>query len=568
MIVPNNINYSQVSAITQTLTGRVSSADEVIAIICADFQGGSANSLTAKFNGVNIPQASVGIQATGLCLSVIFIVWNPPVGSYSIVLADANASVLSTTVMSLLGVSKRSQTPINANTSSASTPASLVLPVQVASANSIIIDCLTQNDATTAITAGGGQTQIMNLGDTGGNNYGSSYKFASPGLQSMSWTLTTTNTASYALVVLEPDDAPSIWYPNIQPRSEFDVAGPNNLSTGGAKGITGTNGSTGVFGYHPTTFWQNSFLHTVGRVLPPSTAPSPAAELERPTSKIIIDQISQGQAVGNGITAATLNIPVSIPSSDTTLVVTGGNVVATGLPFASMVLDGTPLIQLIQTAVAGADAEIWWLPNPSVGNHTLTVVGGNALSEVYVNAMSILGLDSSTTPIVASITDAASTSVITVPIIPVASNSLIIDTISTLNATAAPVADQSQNQVFNGSRLASNENLISTYKIGNTTGEQMSYSLTVAANAALVAVAFKPVHSTSLWYPNITNRNLDDTVDTNGLDASFNPAFGTYGYKPSSFYLNSFVPTVGRYSQPKIVATAQQPLELQLTGIG
>lgn len=546
MIVPNNLNYSQVSATTQTLTGRVSSADEVIVVICADFQGGSANSLTAKFNGVNIPQASAGIQVTGLCLSVIFIVWNPPVGSYAVTLADANASVLSTTVMSLLGVSKRSQTPINANTSSASTPASLVLPVQVASANSIIIDCLTQNDATTAITPGVGQTQIMNLGDTGGNNYGSSYKFASPGLQSMSWTLTTTNTASYALVVLEPDDAPSMWYPNVQQRSRFDVAGPNNLSTGGAKGITGPNGGSGSFGFFQSTFYQNSFLHTIGRALSPGASQAiPAAETEQQTGQIIIDKIYQGQSSGG----AALTLDINIPSQDAILIVTGGSVIAAGGVWLSNTINGNPLTKLIGQLTAGADAEIWWNPYPTVGVWPLVVTPTAITGEAYVNAFVLLGVDKRSINVqTLAVGDAASTTLINGTITPDAPNSLAINVLSTLNATRVPVPDASQNQMYNPVGINAGEYVMVGFQLISSP-QLIEYNLGVAVNAALVVITLRPAMAPSIWNPNVDNRTLDDVVDANALDSGNTPATGRYGYKESQFYQNSFLHTIGRIPQ-------------------
>lgn len=543
MIVPNNLNYSQVSATSQTLTGRVSSAEEVIVVICADFQGGSANSLTAKFNGVNIPQASAGIQATGLCLSVIFIVWNPPVGSYSVTLADANASVLSTTVMSLLGVSKRSQTPINANTSSASTPASLVLPVQVAAANSIIIDCLTQNDATTAITAGAGQTQIMNLGDTGGNNYGSSYKYASPGLQSMSWTLTTTNTASYALVVLEPDDAPSIWYPNVQLRSRTDMAQQNNLNTGGVKGITGPNGGSGSFGFFQTTFYQNSFLHTIGRALSPGGSQAiPAAETEQQTGQIIIDKIYQGQSSAG----AALTLDINIPSQDAILIVTGGSVVAAGGAWLSNTINGNPLTKLIGQVTAGADAEIWWNPYPTVGIWPLVITPTAITGQAYVNAFVLLGVDKRSINVqTLAVGDAASTTLINGTIAPDAPNSLVINVLSTLNATRVPVPDASQNQMYNPVGINAGEYMMVGFNI-TSSAQLIEYNLGVAVNASLVAITLRPATAASIWNPNVDIRTLDDVVDANALDTGSTPATGRYGYKESQFYLNSFLHTIGR----------------------
>lgn len=260
---------------------------------------------------------------------------------------------------------------------------------------------------------------------------------------------------------------------------------------------------------------------------------------------IVIDKVFQGELAAQALSIVTLNMDVSIPSVDAALVVTGGSVIATGAAWTSVQLNGVPLVNLIQTSVAGADAEIWWLPNPPVGTYTLTISSGTG-GEIYANAMIVLGLDrKSKNIVVASTTDAASASTISTLITPNSPNALVIDTLSTLDATAAPIKDVSQTQIFNANALAGSEYVISTYKIASTQ-QNINYNLSAAVNASLVVAVFRPARPASFWSPTITLRRTEDTITTNGLDANINPAFGQYGYKSENFYQNSFLHTVGR----------------------
>ncbi len=165
--------------------------------------------------------------------------------------------------------------------------------------------------------------------------------------------------------------------------------------------------------------------------------------------------------------------------------------------------------------------------------------------------MVLLGVDKrSTNFITASATDALATSTITASITPDAVNSLIIDCISAIDPIEYPVADPSQTQMFNSTAINANESVVSSFKLSSNVQNNMNYNLSARVNAALVAVALRPANHPSIWFPNIDTREIDDTVTSSGLDAGLSPTFGTYGYKPSTFYLNSYLHTIGRNIKP------------------
>jgi len=316
--------------------------------------------------------------------------------------------------------------------------------------------------------------------------------------------------------------------------------GGGNVS-GSATGGNGASGQVNII-------YRYSFLHTIGRLIGSLgvVIAQKVGETERPTSQIIIDKVFQGQKAAVALSTVTLNMDVNIPSQDADLIVTGGSVIATGAAWSSVTLNGTPLTKLVQTGVTGQSAEIWWTPRPGVGTKTLKIVSGTG-GEINVNAMIVLGLDNRDINIItASATDAATTSTISNTVTPDAANCLIVDCLTSLDATATPVPDQLQTQVFNANQLVGSEYVMSTYKIGQVGSQKMSWNLSASVNASLVTAVFRPAQAASIWFPNIDLRTIDDTVTTAGLDAEVNPAFGNYGYKAPTFWKNSFFQTVGR----------------------
>lgn len=551
MIVIDSITNIRGAIGTLTFTQRVSSSDAVLVIFVGCDPSTGTNISTVKVNGVNLPEYS-HVSSSGPSVSESFLMFNPPVGVNTVTVAIA-ANSLNAVVcaITLLGVSKRTFNPVLA-TNSAATGSPSTVTIQAPSANSLILDHVYLHSVTSGtLVPDASQTQIQNEDDGNGNPVGVSFKYGGNSLITSTWTLGTGANWAATAIAFEPDQAPSLWFPNDAFRNRLDVVNRANLNTGT------TPLTTVSVGYLPSNFFLNSFLHTIGRILSPPTTSQPTlvAETERPTAQIIIDKVFQGQIAAQALSTVNLNLQVDLPSPDAVLVVTGGSVITTGAAWASVYLDGQPLTNLAQAIVAGADAEIWWLPYPPVGSHTLQIASGTG-GEIYANAMVLLGVDKRSTNIVAaSVTDAASTSTITVPITPDAPNSLIIDTLSTINVLES-VPDSSQNQVFNASALASNEEVLSSYKIGNVSGERMSWNLGVAVNASLVAVSFRPAQAASIWFPNVESRSLSDIVDASGLDAGVNPAFGNYGYIPTLFWHNSFLHTVGRVVSGTPLSTA------------
>lgn len=300
--------------------------------------------------------------------------------------------------------------------------------------------------------------------------------------------------------------------------------------------------STNAFDYY-----QNSFLYTIGRIIPPPPPQgTPAGSTEFQTSQIVVDKVYQGEVTAVPVSTVTLTLDVDIPSPEAVLVVAGGSVITTGAAWADVSYNGNKLTKLTQAAIAGADAETWWLPFPSVGVGQLVITSGTG-GEIYANAMVILGIDRRSTNI-QTISTTAATSTVSTFITPDAPNSLIIDTIATLNATQPPVPTTSQTQVYNATALVGNEYVVSGIELASQ-GQPIAYNLGVAVNSSLVAVVFRPANAASMWYPNIDLRSLEDVITTSGLDAGINPPFGSYGYKPSQLYQNSFLHTVGRNNQ-------------------
>lgn len=549
-IIIDNVSTADIfSATNLTVDHTVKSQDVVL--IVATVNGNSSTNLQVQYGGMSLTKA-VGITNGSNGAQINYLI-NPPVGNYPIYVDGAGSTSYGITAISLLGVDKKTTNFVTA--SATGTPGNVTLNITPHSVNSLIIDCL--NKPSVTVFPSINQTQISNLVNSG---LCVSVEYSQAEQTTISWSGNPQFWA-YTAIVLEPANNVSIWHPVDQFRNYTDVTGTNALNVRSST-------ATGNFGYAPATFYQNSFLHTIGRI---GQANAPVgtiiSETEQETSQIIIDKVFQGQLASTPVTVNTLNMDISIPSPDAVLVVTGGSVIATGGAWTSVQYNGNSLTKLVQAGVAGQSAEIWYFPYPPVGTGVLSIASASG-GEINANAMVLLGVDKRSTNIqVASTTDAASTSTIGALITPDAPNSLIIDTISTLNATTFPVQDSSQTQVFNASALVGSEYVLSTYKIGS--GQQnMNYNLSVAVNASLVAVAFRPAQAASVWFPNIDFRELDDTVTIAGLDAEVNPSFGQYGYKPTIFYKNSFLHTVGRMFNGKAGVVVGSSTTLLMLGVG
>lgn len=296
---------------------------------------------------------------------------------------------------------------------------------------------------------------------------------------------------------------------------------------------------------NPFQIYQSTLLRSARYGLQPPL-PTVTAETERPTSQIIIDKVYQAN-VGNG---TTLNMQVNIPSQDADLIVTGGSVIATGGAWQSVQLNGTSLTKLVQAGVAGQSAEIWWTSRPGVGVKTLSIVPTATNGQVYANAMVVLGIDNRNQNIITnSTTDALASSTISTSITPDSANCLVVDCLTAVDTLVNPRPDQLQTQIFNPSGINAGENVLSSYKIGSTSQQQMNYSLGTTVNASMVAAVFRPNQSASIWFPNIDTRQISDVVTPNDLDSGITPATGNYGYRQTTLWRNSFLHTVGKITQ-------------------
>lgn len=533
MIIINNINTAQAVAATLTMTGRVSSADEVVFFAITGSGGGTAP--TVSVNGTNVPVLATALPASG-DVSSVAILWHPPVGQYSATIAMAGTSVVTVTAISLLGVSKRSTTPTFA-TAIATVASATATAIQVASANSMVIDSLFVNDSTTVMTADPSTTQIRNVQDTLGNNAGVSYKILNPGVNTFNWALPAGSAYGHVVVALEPDESPSIWFPNDSLRSQFDTVKSAGLNTK----ITAASVTQG-FGYYPSTFFQNSFLHTIGRIISPAP-PAVSAPLPSQTSQIVIDSVVE---LNTSATTLTLH-GVRVPSQDAVVAICVGdrtsgastltvNFNGTNIPAAVSKANGT---NIYKTA-------IFYVNNPPVGSFDV-VINDPGTSDLVATAITLLGIDKrTTTPVVASNeTDGGTLSGLTIT--PASANSILIDCIM---SNANPItADSSTTQVMNTADVDGDLVGVS-FKIAAADAQAFGWNITGNSITVQTAIALEPAQAPSIWFPNIDLRNIRDVVEANALDTKTTPVNVSVGYFPASFFQNSFLHTIGRQLNP------------------
>lgn len=543
MIIPNNIQSAQ-GTTAVTLTGRVSSADEVIVITVGNDNGSAA---VAKFNGVNLAGFT---QLQGINFSTsIFTYLTPPVGNYTISVTDASTDLMVVTAMSLLGVSKRTSTFVTGGNQNAGS-ANPSLTVQVASANSIIIDSLyySANPA----KANASQTQITAFTDGNLNSTLASYKYVSPGVQTMSIVASTLTGWAYAAIVLEPDDAPSIWYPTVTLRNQTD-----------SDRVYKDNVTTPVpssAGYFPSTFYQNSFLHTVGRLLPgtPST-PTLVAETELQTSQTVIDRITQ-----QALTSATSITSDHLVSSQDVVMLIFASQMGVAQALNSVTLNGVALNALGNPSTSTLTAGAYYVVNPNVGINTISA-SATLPTALELIVMTLLGVDKkTTTPIIVSNSGASGSPSSTIQA--TAANSLLIDFVGSLGTSISE--NPLQVVYFDQPQVASQA--AGSIKLSTLGSQTMSWTTLTSAWVQLV-VALEPANALSIWYPSIDPRNLSDVVASNSLDDIPNPVgnfYATFGNFPTQYWQNSFLHTIGRVMPPASVVIAQQPLEYQLLGMG
>lgn len=260
-VVDRITQQAVVSGTSVTSDHLVSSQDTVMLIFAS--QMGVAQALNSvTLNGVAL--TPLGNPSVSTLTAGAYYVVNPNVGINVISASATLPTALELIVMTLIGVDKKTTTPvIVANTGALGSPSTNITP---ASANALLIDYV--GSLGTSISENASQTVYFDQPQAASQAAGS-IKLSTAGQQTMSWT--TLSSAWVQLVVaLEPANALSMWFPAIDLRNLSDVIPVNNDDASNPVGaFYGTDGN------FPTQYWQNSFLHTIGRLPTANTTPAP-----------------------------------------------------------------------------------------------------------------------------------------------------------------------------------------------------------------------------------------------------------------------------------------------------
>lgn len=540
-IVIDQVTSGSIAAGTVTLQHNITSPDAVLAVLVVSIGPGNAS---VTVNGTNVP---VSLATTNTAKAYIFYMTSPPVGTVSISVIGGSASIVATAV-SLLGVDKANLSPVVLGSTAAT--GTLNTTVQVPQANAMMLSVIADSNLDTLVPTQSDQSIIISTPVAGVSAGASSFRIVAPGLQTIGYS-GPTGTVAQSVIVLEPAHPPSMWFPNIDLRNDNDTVG-----------TTGQTIFTGLsLGNHPTTFWQNSFLHTVGRIIrPPASVFTLVAETELETSQIVIDKITQ-QAVGSGTSAISDHL---VSSQDAVMLIFASQM-GVSQALNSVNLNGVPLNALGNPSISTLTAGAYFVVNPNVGINTISssVTLPTALELIVIT---LLGVDKRTAnPIFTAnsgLTGSPSSS-----ISPAAANSLIIDFVGSLGTSISE--DASQTAYFDQPQAASEA--AGSIKL-STVGQQTMSWTTLSTAWVQLAVALEPANALSIWYPAIDARNLSDVIAVNNLDDSVNPVgnfYQTYGAHPTQYWQNSFLHTIGRIPHANTTpVVTQQPLELQLLGIG
>jgi len=265
MIIIDQITQSTGTGIGFNVTHSVTSPDSVL-VVFFNLSGQTVSDV--QFNGVDLKQ--VALANNGNASASAWYMLNPPVGTYTITAIASGSTNISVTALSLLGVDKKTTNLVSAsaNGTSAGSTSNATLSITPPSANSLILDSITiwASVASTG-SPNAGQTQISNFQDSGDNTMGSSYFYANQESINLSWQMvgqSNTDPWAYVAIALEPAQTASIWSPNINLRSTGDVVKTHGLDANPTTAFS--TGFSNAFGYNPSQFFQNSFLHTVGRI--------------------------------------------------------------------------------------------------------------------------------------------------------------------------------------------------------------------------------------------------------------------------------------------------------------
>jgi hypothetical protein len=376
------------------------------------------------------------------------------------------------------------------------------------------------------------------------------------------------------MLILRPANYARIWTPNLNFRSQLDVANTNNLNN-----IFNTTANTQITarGYG-TNYFINSFLHTIGRVLPPpvpigtgiASGPFPFK-----TSQFILDDITQFSNFSPA--SQTFTIAHRVASQDAVLAI----FVHTNAAVISSLSVNNSTITKLGTVADGTNSllDVYYITNPPVGQIDIKVVVPASVTFMGVMAYSILGVNKkNNTPKVFSTNVTGAGTAINLNIAGGMSTSLVVDAMGA-NYGAFPttwiVAQDWQRETVNESAAAATSTAInSSYMYGSGSSRNMGWTVT-AGSASItamtqIAIVLEPASPISFWFPGIDPRSLGDTSSHNADSGIGSPVIFYEGYKPTLFHKNSFLHTVGRIlnpTQPVVVGGVNVPWRM-MTGIG
>lgn len=364
-IVIDQISTEVINATNPTLQHSITSGDAVLVILVAS----TAAAPTVQVNGVNIAGTSA-LHTTSS--AAIFYMANPPVGTVTITVTTVNP--VGVAAISLLGVNKASPNFLH-NSNSSAAAGTVSTTMQVAQANAMMIDLFMDTNLDVLTPLNSQQVTIVNEPVSGILAFASSFMLAGPGVQTMGWVGGTSATLVHILMVLEPAHAPSLWFPNVDLRNSNDVVGTNDLDFG-TEILSATQQS---YGYKSSTFFQNSFLHTIGRELAKTTG-----------TGATVSQVAATVTASGGTQAiATVN--------DVAITQVGATVTASGGTQAIATVNKVAISQVAATITA------------SGGTQAVATVNDVAIAQVHATITASGGTQSVTSESFAAITQVAAT---------------------------------------------------------------------------------------------------------------------------------------------------------------
>jgi len=267
---------------------------------------------------------------------------------------------------------------------------------------------------------------------------------------------------------------------------------------------------------------------------------------------IIIDRISTIDTTSAG----SLSVKHSITSQEVVLVV----LAESGTASLTVTFNGVKLLRLISSTSPGGDAvQFYYMKNPPVGTYTLSVTGLSGGGDLI--GISLLGVNKAITPVTFSTT--GSTTPTSLSINSPFYNGLVIDALNV--ATPTTSAPDSAQTAITFADTPSFYFTNSSYKFVSNQSNTMKWNFTgTITDFTWAAIVLAPAQAPSMWFPNIGFKN--NTIPTR---SDTDPASFIIREKPSQFYKNSFLHTVGRMMFVNQAAPVQKPVGyMSLLGAG